>query len=62
MNKLLEGKKTYIGLALALFGALGGSELISEGELTSLLTAIFEIAGILFAAYGRFDAKRRTGG
>ena len=58
MIKFLEGKKTYIGLALALFGALGGSNLISEGELAQLLDSIFEVVGILFAAYGRYVTKK----
>ena len=57
MNEFLQGKKTYIGLALALAGFLGIFEYISEGDLSKVLNNGMEIAGIIFAVYGRFKAK-----
>jgi hypothetical protein len=57
MEKFLEGKKTYIGLVIALLGVLGLGDLISEGELTVVVDAVLQIAGIAIAAYGRLVAK-----
>ena len=57
MNKILEGKKTYLGLAIALVGILGLSQYISEAETTTLLNSLFEIVGIVIAIYGRIVTK-----
>lgn len=57
MVEFLSGKKTYIGLIVALAGALGVFKYFSEGNLTITLNTIAEIAGLLFAAYGRYKAK-----
>ena len=54
---ILEGKKTYIGLAVALIGVLGISSYITETETADLLNKLFEIAGILMAIYGRIMVK-----
>ena len=57
MNKILEGKKTYLGLAIALVGILGLSQYISEAETTTLLNSLFEIVGIVIAIYGRIVTR-----
>lgn len=54
---MLEGKKTYIGLIIALAGVLGVFKYVSEGDLTITLNTLAEFVGILFAAYGRYKAK-----
>lgn len=54
---MLEGKKTYMGLVIALAGALGLFRYISEGDLSTILNSTAEIVGIVFAAYGRYKAK-----
>ena len=58
MSNFLEGKKTYIGLVLTIFGMVGGSNLISNEEVSQLLNSLFEVVGILFAAYGRYVTKK----
>ena len=57
MANLLAGKKTYIGLAISLLGALGVFKYISEADLASFLDVGFQIAGLAFAWYGRYKAK-----
>lgn len=57
MLNLLEGKKTYIGLAVALIGVLGLTNYITPDETEQAMSLIFELAGILIAVYGRFVAK-----
>ena len=56
---MLDGKKTYIGLILALAGALGLFRFVSEGDLTTTLNTLFEFGGLLFATYGRFKTKSK---
>ena len=55
--KILEGKKTYIGLALTLAGVFGLARFITNAELEVALNALFEIAGVALAVYGRFVAQ-----
>ena len=57
MSKLLEGKKTYLGLIVALSGVLGLSKYIADEELTQILDLALELLGLLIAAYGRAVAK-----
>jgi expansin (peptidoglycan-binding protein) len=57
MQEFLKGKKTYIGLAIALAGILNLSTLISDAEITSSINAIFELVGIAVAVAGRYVAK-----
>lgn len=57
INKFMEGKKTYIGLAITVLGILGFGEIISEGELTAVVDAVLQLAGIALSVYGRFVAK-----
>ena len=54
---MFEGKKTYIGIFIALAGALGVFRYVSEGDLTTTLNTLLEVAGLAFATYGRYKAK-----
>lgn len=56
--EFLKGYRTYTGLAVALFGVLGLTQYITTEELDKVLRLIFEVAGILFAAYGRYQATK----
>lgn len=59
MKKILEGKKTYIGLGVTVFGLLGLTAYITPAETEQLWTLIFELAGIALAVYGRAVAKSK---
>ena len=54
---VFEGKKTYIGIAIALAGAFGIFSYISESDFTTTLNTLFEFAGLIFAIYGRYKVK-----
>ena len=55
---MLEGKKTYIGIVVALAGASGLSRFVSEGDLTTTLNTILELLGLAIATYGRYKATK----
>ena len=55
---MLEGRKTYIGLAIALAGVLGLFRYVSEGDLTAILNTGAEFIGLVFAAYGRYKTRK----
>ena len=57
MSKFLSGKKTYLGLAVALIGVFGLAKYISPDEATAIINGVFEIVGIVFAIYGRYVAR-----
>ena len=57
LQTILEGRKTYLGLAVTLVGIFGLSKYITGEETTQLLNSIFEIAGVVIAIYGRAVAK-----
>ena len=54
---MLEGRKTYIGIVIALAGAFGVFKYFSESDLMTTLNTLLEIGGLIFAAYGRYKAK-----
>ena len=54
---MLDGYKTYVGIAVTLAGAFGVTNLVSSSDLTTTLNTIITLAGGLFAAYGRYKAK-----
>ena len=54
---MLEGKKTYLGIIIALAGAFGVFKYVGESDFTTTLNTILEFAGLLIAAYGRYKAK-----
>lgn len=55
----MQGFKTYAGLLVALAGVLGLTKYITPENLENVIRMSFEIGGILFAAYGRYDRERR---
>ena len=55
--EFFSGKKTYIGVVVALVGALGLFRYVSEGDITTTLNTLAEVLGLVFAAYGRYKAK-----
>ena len=57
MGEFLSGKKTYIGIFIALAGAFGVFKYVSEGDLATTLNTLLEVTGLAFAAYGRYKAK-----
>ena len=59
MKTFLDGKKTYLGLALTLAGVFGLARFITDAELEVALNALFEIVGVAIAVYGRFVARPR---
>ena len=56
--QLLEGKKTYIGLAIIVLGWLGISHLVTETELAMVADSVIQLVGIGIAIYGRYKAKK----
>ena len=58
MTKFFEGKKTYIGLVVALIGVFGLGSYISPTEATELVNNLFAITGIIVAIYGRIATKK----
>ena len=54
---MFEGKKTYIGLFIALAGAFGIFKYVTETDLATTLNTLLEVAGLAFATYGRYKAK-----
>lgn len=57
--KRLEGKKTYISVAVLIIGLIGAGDFITESDVSGLINAAMQIIGIVGAIYGRYDASRR---
>lgn len=58
--KGLEGRKTYLGLIIALIGVFGLAKYITPEEATLVVNHIFEIVGIAIALYGRIVTKPKA--
>ena len=54
--EFLQGKKTYIGIAVAFLGALGVFKYVSGGDLAAVLNTFAEFVGLAIAIYGRYKA------
>ena len=59
MSNFLQGRKTYLGLAVVLLGVFGFGGLVSEEELSHSVDLVLELVGIVLAVYGRFVARPR---
>lgn len=57
LSKILEGKKTYIGIIIAVIGMTSLTQYISPEEMETTMKAIFELVGITLAVYGRAVAR-----
>jgi hypothetical protein len=55
---MLNGYKTYIGIAIWVLGALGLGSLITEPELAKTVNSILEVIGTCVAVYGRYKATK----
>lgn len=60
MKKYLEGKKTFLGLAIALMGVFGLARFVSPEETTTIVNNLFEVVGIALAIYGRIKARPKV--
>jgi hypothetical protein len=57
MTDFLDGKKTYMGIAVALLGFLGVARFFGGTDgMTTFLDLVFQVVGLAFAAYGRYKA------
>lgn len=54
---MLQGRKTYIGIALIVLGWIGFGDLVSESEATMLVDNAIQFVGIVMAIYGRYKVK-----
>lgn len=58
MKNFLQGKKTYISLAVALIGVFGLASYVTPTEATELINSIITVIGIVGAVYGRVVTKK----
>lgn len=58
INEFMEGRKTYIGLIVAILGFIGIAQYFGgNSEMAVLVDKIVEVVGLLLAAYGRYKTK-----
>jgi len=54
---MLDGKKTYIGIALMVISMFGLTKYITPAEAESMINLIVGLVGIGVSVYGRYSAK-----
>lgn len=54
---MLDGKKTFISLAILLLGAFGLGDVISHEEASNIVNLVLELIGGVGVLYGRIKAK-----
>lgn len=52
IGKIVDGKKTYIGIIITIIGLTGISKYVTPDELTIILNGVFNIAGIIMIIIG----------
>lgn len=58
MKTILDGKKTYIGIAILALGALGVAKFITDAEVGVIVDSVLKIVGVCVAVYGRYNASK----
>ena len=53
---MLQGYKTWIGLALTLLGLTGVYKYVTQDQIAQLLDLASQIIGLAVAIYGNYDA------
>lgn len=56
-KNIMEGIKTFIGILIALLGALGLGEIISNDEAMVIVDSVAQFVGLAIAVYGRIKAR-----
>ena len=59
ISTLMEGRKTYVGIAIIILGAVGFGDVISEAELATTIDNLLQFAGICVAIYGRLVTRAK---
>ena len=52
----MKGKKTYVGIVIALLGYVGVSQYFGAVDSAQFADSIVQLAGLVMAAYGRYKA------
>lgn len=56
---MLNGYKTYIGLALTILGVCGLGYLITPSQAGDLVDSVLKIVGIVLSVYGNYKAHQK---
>ena len=56
---MLEGKKTWIGIAITVLGMVGLGNLFTASQASELIDAGLKIVGIITTVYGNYKAHKR---
>lgn len=56
---MLEGYKTWIGLAVTVLGMFGLGYLVTGAQLADVVDAVLKIAGVAIAVYGNYQAHKK---
>lgn len=56
-KNIMEGIKTFTGILIALLGALGLGEIISNDEAMVIVDSVAQFVGLAIAVYGRIKAR-----
>lgn len=59
MQSFLDGKRTWIGLIVTIFGMTGMSKFVAPEQLTTLLDLLFQVLGIAITIYGNAKAQNK---
>lgn len=61
LQNSMDGYKTYAFLAVTLLGFIGiQSDVIDQNQISEVIAGFASLIGIIGAAYGRWDASRRS--
>ena len=59
MQSFLDGKRTWIGLAVTIIGATGLSKSVAPDQAAALFDALFQVVGIIIAICGNQKAQKK---
>jgi len=54
----MKGYKTWVGIIVAILGALGISDILGAENIEGILNAILQVIGFALAMYGNYKAHQ----
>lgn len=56
---MLDGYKTWTGIALTVLGFLGAGEVVGQENLANLINVLAQLVGIIVACYGNYMSHKK---
>lgn len=58
MLNFMQGSRTWAGLIIIIFGWVGLSDIVTEGQVSTIIDIVMQLVGMAIAIYGNYRSHR----